>query len=233
MGTLYSAIYPSAQSDPTAADIKAGTVANGFHSSIASPEVTTLDFEGTTITGLTAGESYRHAVVWDDGTDTSDVEVSDAFVASVVIDASGVVVSGPAQMSGDFYREVKNTGSLVSGSSAMAGVLSRVVTLNGALTSALSQIGGSLGIGGTASLSGTLQSGAASMSGTLKRTIKATGNLSSGDSSVSGVNEREVTASGSLTSNSSIVLGAVAVNGEEPEFGRPYQSIKISTGRQS
>lgn len=85
-GTLHWSIYPSEQSDPDVEDVVTGTVANGVHGSDTSP-VFGGEFEGTELTPIEAGTEYKLAAVWDDGTDTSNLVISEAFTASA---SSGV-----------------------------------------------------------------------------------------------------------------------------------------------
>jgi hypothetical protein len=96
MATIYWALYPSAQADPVAADIIAGTVTNGIHGTDTSP-VSTQAFAGTAISGLAASTSYKLASVWSDGTDNSNVIVSAAFTtlaATAAIEGTGSLVLG-------------------------------------------------------------------------------------------------------------------------------------------
>lgn len=83
MASLYFAIYLSTEADPTdgqeVIDGAWGAVTATATGSDTSPTVDTTDFQGATIPGLTAGESYKLAAVWDDGVDTSAVEVSGVF----------------------------------------------------------------------------------------------------------------------------------------------------------
>ena len=81
MATLYWAIYPSANGDPTDTQIITETVPSGIHGSDTAP-TTTGAFAGTAISGLAASTSYKLAAVWDDGTDTSNVVVGSAFVTA-------------------------------------------------------------------------------------------------------------------------------------------------------
>ena len=102
MATLYWAIYPSGDSDPTDTQIITETVPDGIHGSDTSP-TTTGAFAGTAISGLAASTSYKLAAVWDDGTDTSNVVVGSAFVTAAAITASG---AGVGQLLGNQYMAV-------------------------------------------------------------------------------------------------------------------------------
>jgi len=75
MATLYWAVYPAGQADPPASEIIAGTVPNGVFSQDVAPTVDDT-VTGAQITGLTPGEDYKLACVWDDGVDTSNVEIT-------------------------------------------------------------------------------------------------------------------------------------------------------------
>ena len=76
VGTIYWAVYPSGQADPTASEIINGTVPNGFFGNDPAPTVTTVDFTGSVITGLTPNTSYKLAAVWDDTVDQSNVDIT-------------------------------------------------------------------------------------------------------------------------------------------------------------
>ena len=95
MATVYFAIYPSGDSDPTDTQIITETVPDGIHGSDTSP-TTTGAFAGTAIAGLAESTSYKLAVVWDDGTDTSNVVVGSAFVtgADVSVTLTGIAGTG-------------------------------------------------------------------------------------------------------------------------------------------
>ncbi len=238
MGTIYWAAVPETEWDglPYAgieSDLINGTVpfTGTVHGSGASPTVTD-DFEDIA-ESLSEGTGYYIAASWSDGVDDSDVVISDEISTATTIDAVGVLQSGNAFLSGDFYREVKASGSIVSGDSSISGSLARVVTLTGILESGPSQVSGSLGFSGNSSVSGNIQSGDSEVSGALTRTVKLSGDLQSGESSISGSAKRKVSCSGELISHPANISGVLTVNGEEPELGRPHQSIKISTGRQA
>ena len=82
MATLYYVIYPSAQSAPSAAQVKAGQNSGGTAataSGTADARTTTGEQVFAAATGLTASTSYRAAFVWTNGTSDSNVAVSDAF----------------------------------------------------------------------------------------------------------------------------------------------------------
>ena len=100
MATLYWAIYPSGDSDPTDTQIITETVPSGIHGSDTSP-VTTGSFAGDAISGLASGTSYKLAAVWDDGTDTSNVVVSSAFTTTITASGAGV-----RQLMGNQYMAV-------------------------------------------------------------------------------------------------------------------------------
>jgi len=80
---LYYVIYPSAQSAPSAAQIKAGQNSSGASATASgwelARETTGEQIFASAASGLTAGTSYRVAFVWSDGTGDSNVVVSDAF----------------------------------------------------------------------------------------------------------------------------------------------------------
>jgi hypothetical protein len=95
MATLYWAVYPSGDTNPTAAQIIAQATSGHFYGSDTAPGTTGV-FDGTAITGLTASTSYKLAVVWDDGVDTSVEAYSDAFSTT----AAGVSGSLVAQEAG-------------------------------------------------------------------------------------------------------------------------------------
>ena len=97
MGTIYWAVYPSAQGDPTDTAIITETVANGIFGSDIAPTVTTDPFVGTPITGLLPGVSYKLASVWDDTTATSTVVVSAAFTTLTALTLTSInPTSGPS-----------------------------------------------------------------------------------------------------------------------------------------
>jgi len=101
MGTLYVALYPSGQADPTDTQIITETVPNGVHYSEASPVV-----DGTavlSVTGLQQNTSYKPAVVWDDGSGTSNLLIGAAFTTTTTITASG---AGVLQQIGNQYMAV-------------------------------------------------------------------------------------------------------------------------------
>lgn len=82
-GTLYYVIYPSAQAAPSAAQVKLGqdvtsspATASGNETSPGTSQTFTFTSPAT---GLTASTSYRVAIVWTDGTNDSNVSVSDAW----------------------------------------------------------------------------------------------------------------------------------------------------------
>jgi len=102
MATLYWAIYPSGDSDPTDTQIITETVPSGIHGSDIAPVITGA-FAGSAISGLASGTSYKLAAVWDDGTDTSNVVVSSAFTTATTITASG---AGVRQLMGNQYMAV-------------------------------------------------------------------------------------------------------------------------------
>ncbi len=84
---LYAVIGPSiGWTDPTHAEIVAGTLAGGgaatWSGNVAAPPTTTTFDWPTDATGLTPGVFYRGALVWSDGTTTSNVEVTDAWQAT-------------------------------------------------------------------------------------------------------------------------------------------------------
>lgn len=84
--SLYYVIYGSAGSNPSAAQVKAGQDATGS-AAVASGNEDARDTTGEQVfadaaTGLSAGTSYRVAFVWDDGTNSSNVAVSDAWVTT-------------------------------------------------------------------------------------------------------------------------------------------------------
>lgn len=93
---LYYVIYPSAGSEPSAAQIKAGQDATGSAATAAGDEVarqtTGEQVFATAASGLSAATSYRAAFVWSDGSNDSNVAVSDAFDTL----GAGETVSVPA-----------------------------------------------------------------------------------------------------------------------------------------
>ena len=79
---IYWVVYPSAQGDPIASEIINGTVSNGIFSHDTAPNVTTVDFTGSQINGLTTDASYKLAAVYSDGDFTSNVVITTAWIAS-------------------------------------------------------------------------------------------------------------------------------------------------------
>jgi len=80
---LFYVIYPSAGSAPSATQIKAGQDSTGSAATASgyenARETTGEQIFASAATGLSAGTSYRVAFVWSDGTNNSNVVVSDAF----------------------------------------------------------------------------------------------------------------------------------------------------------
>jgi len=88
MPSIHYTIGPAAGwTAPTAAEVVAGTLAGGATPTAAgsetAPTVTTAAFNFTTpATGLQAGTAYRIAFAWTDGTDFSNVAVSNVFTTA-------------------------------------------------------------------------------------------------------------------------------------------------------
>ncbi len=80
MSTIYWAVYPSGQADPTAAEIINETVPNGFFGNDVSPTGDTVGFQGAPITGLAPSTSYKLAGVWSDAANDSNVDITAPFV---------------------------------------------------------------------------------------------------------------------------------------------------------
>lgn len=98
-GTLYYVIYPSAKSAPSAAQIKAGNDVDDGPAAASGSEISPTTSQTYTFasaaTGLSEGTSYRIAFVWSDGSDDSNVAVSDPWstLTNTVVTASlGAVV---------------------------------------------------------------------------------------------------------------------------------------------
>ena len=81
--TLYYVVYPSAESEPSAAQIKAGQKQSGAAATASGSETarTTTGEEvfAAAAGGLSGATSYRVALVWSDGTNDSNVVVSSAW----------------------------------------------------------------------------------------------------------------------------------------------------------
>ena len=92
MAVIYWAVYPSAQADPSAADIKGASVSNGFHANETAPTSSGTFTSGSAITGLTASTSYKLAAVWSDGVDDSNVVVSAAFTTAAAGSSVNITV---------------------------------------------------------------------------------------------------------------------------------------------
>jgi hypothetical protein len=113
-GTIYWAVYPSAQANPTDDELITATVDNGIHSNDPAPFESGV-FDGATITGLTSAASYRLAAVWSDGVTTSNVVVTAPFVAEA--DDGGIEGAAELQLAG-FTLDAEGTLS-VSGASTI------------------------------------------------------------------------------------------------------------------
>ena len=106
--TLYYVIGPSSGwTDPSAAEVKLGQLAGGGAATASGNEAAPTSSQTYTFssdaTGLTANTSYRIAFVWSDGTDNSNVEVSDPFVtltATQTISVTHVAETDSAQAVG-------------------------------------------------------------------------------------------------------------------------------------
>lgn len=101
---LYYVIGPSSGwVDPTPAEVRAGTLAGGdapTASGFEESPTTTAEQIFAAATGLTEDTSYRVAFVWSDGSDSSEVVVSEPFTAT---DAEEAVLSA-AQAVGAFSQ---------------------------------------------------------------------------------------------------------------------------------
>ena len=86
---IYWCIYPDGSTpDPTASEIVGETYASATaYGNDTGPGVTTADFTGAAITGSYSGD-YRIAAVWSDGTNYSNVAISDVIS---VIGPEGIV----------------------------------------------------------------------------------------------------------------------------------------------
>jgi len=135
MATIYWAVYPSAQAEPTAADVIAASVANGVHGNEAAP-TGSGEFSGTTITGLTPDTSYKLAAVWSDGTSESNVVVSAAFSTSLgTITFSGSInESGSDSVNGSLQLTVSISGAISeTGADSASGMFGVMLYISGAI----------------------------------------------------------------------------------------------------
>jgi hypothetical protein len=113
--TLYWVVYPSADSAPSAAQIKAGQKQSGAAANAAgnetSPTDTTNPFTfAQDATGLTAGTSYKTSYVWSDGTNDSTVVTSDAWVTLSAGTTTAILPAGCGYMGSGRTRAIMPAG---------------------------------------------------------------------------------------------------------------------------
>lgn len=124
---LYYVIYPAAESDPSAAQIKAGQKSNGSAAVAAGNEDAPATSQTYTFaspaTGLTASTNYKIAFVWSDSVDDSNVAVGSFATASANVTVDGdkatINVTGKAAT---FQTSLKADKATVAMTGKLAGV---------------------------------------------------------------------------------------------------------------
>jgi hypothetical protein len=146
-GWVYYVVYPAAESEPSAAQIKAGQRQSGS-AAVASGVEPARSFDGEQVwqslaSGLTAGTSYDISFVWTDGANDSAVE-SGTFSTSagggegalaVTLDGIGLSASGALALSGTSSKALDGIGLGAAGAVALTGSATRTLD-DAALTGA-------------------------------------------------------------------------------------------------
>jgi len=204
-GTIYWAAYPSAQSAPSAEQLISATVENGIHSNDPAPFDSGV-FDGLTITGLTAGVSYRLAAVWSNGVNNSNVVVSEPFAffaGSGDLSASASEVAG----SGISVVGAAGSGSLDAQVAQVGGSGNVVLVASGSLVAGSAQVSGSGAVVYIAAGGLDAQPSAVSGVGVATDAIAGSGFLAPGVSQVSGAGVITLVGSGALAANDATVSG--------------------------
>lgn len=172
-GQIFHVIYPSGESDPSAAQVKAGQRSSGA-AAVASGggDVTssTQTYTFSAATGLTIATSYKVAFVWSNGTNDSSVLVSSAWATNntgtVAVTESGsdtAAFNGGALLEGTLAATEGADTASFAGDVYITGTLA--VTSSGSDTAA---IAGDVYISGT--LTATESGDTASFAGDVPRT---------------------------------------------------------------
>jgi len=127
VSTIYWSVYPSAQADPSIADVINGTVANAVAQGSAASPATTGTFSDIA-TGLSPNASYKIAAVWSDGTNDSALSVSAAVTTAALITGTGATQAQASTASGTGVRAVAGQGDTASQPATATGTGSREIT---------------------------------------------------------------------------------------------------------
>lgn len=218
-GWIYYVVYPAAESEPSAAQIKAGLRQSGS-AAVASGVEPARSFDGEQVwqslaSGLTAGTSYDVSFVWTDGANDSAVE-SGTFSTSagggegalaVTLDGIGLSASGALALSGTSSKALDGIGLGAAGAVALTGSATRTLddaALTGAGAVALAGSMGKTLDGVSLAATGELSSG---VSGALAATLADATLSSAGTVALSGALGR------TLDGVSIAASGAVALDG--------------------
>lgn len=133
---LYYVVYPSAASEPSAAQVKAGQQQSGAAATAAGNETarTTTGEEvfAVAASGLTGGTSYKTSFVWSDGATNSNVHTTGAWTTDTVAALTGSAATASAGTAGVTHTQAAS-GSAVT---ASAGTLTALAEYSAALTGA-------------------------------------------------------------------------------------------------
>lgn len=121
MSTIYWSVYPSAQADPSIADVINGTVANAAAQGSDTAPATTGNFLDQA-TGLSPSTSYKIAAVWSDGTSESGLSVSAAIVTAAASTFTASIQTSSASIAASLELERKVQPVGVEGSLASVSV---------------------------------------------------------------------------------------------------------------
>lgn len=122
---LYAVIdLASGWTDPTATQVLNGKNGSGasavWFGGVAAPTSTTTFDWPSLATGLTAGTNYRLAIVWYDGTNTSNVAISTSFTTSSGGTQYNQSISGSLSLAGALIRQISR---LTVGATTLVGSL--------------------------------------------------------------------------------------------------------------
>jgi hypothetical protein len=218
---LYYVIGPSSGwSDPTEAEIKAGQLSGGGAATASGNEAApttsqTFDFTSDA-TGLTGGTSYKIAFVWSDGTNDSNVAVSDAFVdgGAGTHTTTGALDAGAATVAGTAAHEHAATGTLAASAATAAGTAVHLTlhTSTGALEAAAATVAGTAA--DEHATTGALASDAAAVAGTAVHLTLHTssGALAAQAAAAAGAAAHEHATTGALAAGAATVAGDAALS---------------------
>lgn len=149
-GTLFRVTLASGAAAPSGPQIIAGTDANDTAANAGSQAVSAAGVQNISVTGLSAGVSYKHHYVWRDATNTLSSVVSSAAFTTAGSDTTAPVLSSPTDTA--------------SGATAMSGTVSTdeangtlywVVSTSASAPTALQVEAGQMHTGSAAAASGS------------------------------------------------------------------------------